>query len=76
VVNGVRIAPEYLVPGPGRWDQLADLVVQKIKSWKGRSLVNPEGGALTDMFGYAFAADYGVIELDDIVVEEDEGMHH
>jgi hypothetical protein len=72
IINGVRIAPEYLVPGQGRWDHLADVVVQKIKSWKGRATISPEGGALTDVFGYAFAADRGVFELDDVEVESDD----
>jgi hypothetical protein len=61
VVNGVRIAPEYLVPGPGRWDELAEAVIQKMASWRGKPLQNVEYGVLTDYFGSVFAEEKGVI---------------
>lgn len=64
VVNGVRIAPEYLIPGPGRWDELADAIIEKINSWRGRPPQNVEMGVLTEHFGSVFAADKGIFEPD------------
>jgi hypothetical protein len=66
VINGVRFAPEYLVPGPGRWDALADEVLKKIRSWRGGPPHSPDVGVMTDVFGHAYALDKGVFELEDI----------
>jgi hypothetical protein len=69
VINGIRFAPEYLVPRQGRWNELADEVIKKIKSWRGRAPVSPDQGLMTDYFGYVFAADKGVFDLS--LAEED-----
>jgi hypothetical protein len=74
VINGVRIAPEYLVPGPARWDFLVDAILQKIRSWKNKTPPSPEYGVLTDAFGYAYTAGKGVFDLDDIPEDGDEPM--
>lgn len=70
-VNGVRLAPECLVPNPGCWDRLAELVKAKIRSLKSSSYV-PEDGVMYDVFGTEFAADHGVFSLDDILLEEED----
>jgi hypothetical protein len=51
VINGVRFAPEYLVPGQGYWNSLADQIIEKVRSWRGKAPISPEGGAMTDTFG-------------------------
>jgi hypothetical protein len=71
VVNGIRIAPEYLIPGPGRWDELADAVGRKVSAWRSRPPANVETGVMTDFFGYIFAEDKGILELD---LSEEEHM--
>jgi hypothetical protein len=63
VINDVRIAPEYLVPGNGRWDELADVVISKIRAWRGKPPSGVETGVLTDVFGLAYAEDFGVFDL-------------
>jgi hypothetical protein len=65
-INGVRIAPEFLVPGPSRWDYLVKVVVEKIRGWRGRPPSSPECGVLYDTFAVEFAAEKGVIDLQDI----------
>jgi hypothetical protein len=69
VINGVRFAPEYLVPGPSYWDGLADEVVKKIRQWRGRPPTSPATGLMTDYFGALYAEEQGIVELD---VEEGE----
>jgi hypothetical protein len=46
------------------------VVVKKIQSWKGKTPFSPETGALMDVFGYAYAADQGVFELDELEPDE------
>jgi hypothetical protein len=75
VINGVRFAPEYLVPGPSYWDRLADEVVVKIKSWRGRPPTSPEHGLMTEVFKHFFAAHKGVVHLEDISLDGDYEMH-
>jgi hypothetical protein len=70
LVNGVRIAPEYLVPANRHWDKLVDMVKTKIRGLGPHAIV-PECGCLYDVFGSALAADKGVFDLDDIPVDED-----
>jgi hypothetical protein len=74
VINGVRFAPEYLVPGPYYWDRLADDVVKKVKSWRGRPPSSPEHGVMSEVFEQFFAAHKGVVELDDISLDVDTEM--
>jgi hypothetical protein len=74
VVNGVRLAPEYLVPGPRAWDKLADNAVEKLRTARGRA--QPPEGIMTDVFGFYFAADKGVVDLEEVVVEDDMSMDH
>ncbi len=74
VVNGVRLAPEYLVPCPSYWDRLADVVLEKIKSWRGRAPAGPTDGVLMEAFGMAYAAFKGVVDLEDVPADEDDYM--
>jgi hypothetical protein len=71
VINGARLAPEYLVPGPSYWDKLSDVVVEKIKSWRGRPPAGPSDGVMMEIFGMAYAAYKGVVNLEDIPADED-----
>jgi hypothetical protein len=71
VINGVRFAPEYLVPGPGRWDALADAVIEKVRSWRGNPPLSPDSGVLTDLFGHAYAEEQGILGLEQFEMEED-----
>ncbi len=73
VLNGVRLAPEYLVPRPHRWDTLFRQVLQKIRSWGHRMPSSTDLGLLTDLFGTEFAADRGVFDLDSLDVHEFDG---
>jgi hypothetical protein len=75
VINGVRFAPEYLVPGPAYWDKLAEAVVTKIKGWRGRPPSSPTDGVMTCTFGHFYASFKGVVELEDIEVLEEDGMN-
>jgi hypothetical protein len=70
VVNGVRIAPEFLIPAPARWNVLIDAVLQKIRSWGNRLPSSPEAGILSVVFEAEFAADRGVIDITDLQVDE------
>ncbi len=70
VVNGVRFGPEYLIPGPARWDTLADLIIEKIRSWKGKKPFSPEGGAMTDVFGYLYAEEHGIVDIPEDVGDD------
>jgi hypothetical protein len=73
VVNGIWIAPECLIPGPGRWDELAEAVGKKISTWRGRPPLDVETGVMTDYFCYVFAE---VLELElgeDMHLGSDEG---
>jgi hypothetical protein len=65
-VNGIRIAPEFLLPGSSRWEYLARIVVEKVGGWRGRPPASPECGVLYDAFAAEFAAEKGVIDLQDI----------
>jgi hypothetical protein len=82
VVNGYRLAPEYLVPSYGRWDRLLEMVLARVRGLRGPNVIVPEDGLMYDVFGTAFAADHGVFDLQDIPLDEDEGdgddarMHH
>jgi hypothetical protein len=76
VVNGVRLAPEYLVPGPSYWDQLAEVVAEKVKSWRGRAPTGASDGVLMEAFGMAYAAFKGVVDLEDVPTDEDDMMSH
>ncbi len=71
VVNGFRLAPECLVPSNGRWDHLADLVKDKLRHTRSTTF-QPEDGIMADVFGSVYAADHGVVSLDEIVLEDDE----
>jgi hypothetical protein len=75
-VNGVRIAPEYLVPKQHRWKAIADHIVEKVRGWGTRAPVSVDVGVMTDVFGEQYAADYGLFELSDVVVgdEDDQSM--
>jgi hypothetical protein len=73
VVNGHRLAPEYLVPSNGHWDRLAGMVVTKLRGLRGPNVLVPEDGLLYDVFGAAYAADRGVFDLHDLQLEEDDG---
>jgi hypothetical protein len=75
VINGVRLAPEYLVPGPSYWDRLADVTIEKVRSWKGHPPPSPTTGVLTDVFGAAYAAFKGVVDLEDVPEDETEPMY-
>jgi hypothetical protein len=70
VINGVRIAPEYLVPSHARWDELADAIIERVCTWKDNVPLSPETSILTDYFGYVFAANKGIFDLDGIMVDE------
>jgi hypothetical protein len=70
VVNGARIAPEYLIPAPGRWGVLFDAVLQKIRSGGSRAPASPESGVLSVVFEAEFAADRGVIDLSALQVDD------
>jgi hypothetical protein len=72
LVNGVRIAPEYLVPKKHRWKDLADHLVSKVRGWGSRPPGVTDMGVMTDVFGEQFAADAGVFDLNEIVVEEED----
>jgi hypothetical protein len=72
IVDGVRLAPEYLVPRMPRWKSLAEFVLERIRGWGGRPPTGVDEGFFTDVFGAEFAADHGVFELNDVVL--DEGM--
>jgi hypothetical protein len=73
VINGVRFAPEFLIPGHGRLDALADEVIKKIRAWKGRTPTSPATGLMTDYFGYVFAEEQGIVELE-IDTDDDDYM--
>jgi hypothetical protein len=67
LVNDVRLAPEYLVPDPGRWDAFVSLVAERISRWRGKPPTRvPNDGAFYDLFAMEFAAGRGVFELSDI----------
>ncbi len=84
VVNGLRLAPEYLVPEQHRWDGLQKLVLQKIRGWGGRAPISTDVGLLTDVFGAEYAADHGVFKIGDLhlsdygdgALEDARGMEH
>lgn len=81
VVNDVRMAPEYLLPGDGRWDYLAGAVLDKVRGWRGPPPSSPETGVLYDVFAAEFAAEKGVVtlrEIEEIPMPEDsaEDMHY
>jgi hypothetical protein len=66
-INGVRIAPEFLLPGPSRWDYLAKAVTEKVRGWRGRPPTSfAECGVLYDTFAAEFAAEKGVVDLQDL----------
>jgi hypothetical protein len=70
-VNGVRAAPEYLIPpNEAGWEALVDEVLGRVDSWKGRVIPAPETGALFELFAAFYAADKGVYDLDAIPLEE------
>jgi hypothetical protein len=73
VVNGHRLAPEYLVPSQGRWDSLASLVLTRLRGLKRPDVIVPEDGLLYDVFGAAFAADRGVFDLQELPLDDHEG---
>ncbi len=70
LVNGVRIAPEYLVPQQHRWKDIADHLVGKIRGWGSCPPVGVNVGVMTDVFGEQYAADYGLFELGEVVVND------
>ncbi len=76
MVNGVRLAPEYLIPSLHRWRSLAEFVLGKVRSWGPRPPVGFDMGIVTDVFGAEYAADHGVFELTDMALEDDEMMHN
>ncbi len=83
VVNGVRMAAEYLVPHRQRWNGLFRAVYQKIRGWGTRTPVSTDVGLMNDIFGAEFAADHGVFEIDSLdinefeggVIDDDDAMH-
>jgi hypothetical protein len=75
VVNGVRLAPEYLVPDVGRWDSFSRVVIDGIRKWRGKvPLYNTSDGIFFAQFGAEYAAGRRVFKLADIVLEEDDYM--
>jgi hypothetical protein len=72
--NDVRLAPEYLVPESHRWSSLVGQILVKIRGWGTRVPISPEFGVLHDVFGAEFAADRGVVDINEIPIEEDELM--
>jgi hypothetical protein len=70
VVNGVRLAPEYLVPEQHRWDALQKLVLQKICSWGSRVPTSTDVGLLTDFSRAEYAADRGIFDLDTLSLND------
>jgi hypothetical protein len=74
-VNGVRLAPEYLIPSLHRWKNLTEFVLGKVRAWGPRPPIGFDMGIATDVFGAEYAADHGVFELTDIALEDEEMMH-
>jgi hypothetical protein len=70
MANGVRLAPEYLVPSLHRWRNLVEYILGKIRSWGGRPPTGYDLGVVTDVFEAEFAADRGIFDLSELVVEE------
>jgi hypothetical protein len=66
VVNGVRMAPEFLLPEGGRRDYLASVVVDKVRGWRSLPPSGPEEGVLFDVFAAEFAAEKGIVSLHEI----------
>jgi hypothetical protein len=75
IVNGVRLAPEYLVPDVGRWESFSTYIVDGIRKWRGKvPLYNTADGVFFGQFGAEFAASRGVFELSDLEHDEDDAM--
>jgi hypothetical protein len=68
-VDGVRLAPEYLVPSMQRWKPLAEYVLGKIREWGSRPPSGVDSGVFTEVFGIEYAADHGVFGLESVVAE-------
>jgi hypothetical protein len=71
LVNGIRLAPEYLVPQKFRWDRLMSCALDKIRNWGPSTSVSPEQGFMYDIFCSEFTADLGIVELDDLLVDDE-----
>jgi hypothetical protein len=72
LINGVRLAPEFLVPKAHRWKALADYAVEKVRAWGSRPPSSCDVGVMYDVFGQQYAADVGVFDLEEVRVESDE----
>jgi hypothetical protein len=72
LVNGVRLAPEYLVPRMHRWKGLPDFTVEKVRAWGSRPPNVCDLGVMYDVFGQQFAADAGVFDLEEVQADTDE----
>jgi hypothetical protein len=72
LVNGIRVAPEYLVPDNRHWEKLAELVKSKMRGLRGPQAIVPELGFLYDVFGAALASDRGIFDLEEIPLDEEE----
>jgi hypothetical protein len=72
-VNGVKLAPEYLVPDTARWDNFLPTLAGYIRGWHNWAQVGPPDGILFDLFAAEYAAGKGVFDLNDIMtINEDE----
>jgi hypothetical protein len=68
--NGVRLAPEFLVPMPHRWPALYKLIASRIRNLGNRQASTADTGALTEVFESEFAADQGVVDLETLDVND------
>ncbi len=71
LVNGVPLAPEFLVPRLHRWKGLADFAVEKFRAWGKKQPEQSDAGVMYDTFCEQFAADAGVFDLRDVRVDDD-----
>jgi hypothetical protein len=83
LVNDLRLAPEFLGPSTSRWGNLFPIILKKIRGWGSRPPASVDTGLLTDVFGAEFAADRGVVDLDDLPLSDyeyraagEDAMHH